>query len=61
MGMSGLSNVCALGNRNYELWQPLMALASWLKDLGASDPLTVVQAHAAYITGEVLVMNGGWW
>ena len=48
--MSRRSDVCKLSNRNYELWQPIMALASWLDDLGAPHVRATVEAHAAYIS-----------
>lgn len=47
--LSRRSDVCDLSNRNYELWQPITAIAAWLEALGASGTLATVQAHAAYI------------
>jgi hypothetical protein len=35
-----------LGGRNYELWQPLLALAGWFEEHGAENLLGLVQAHA---------------
>lgn len=42
------SNVCPKGinGRAYELWQPLLALASWIETEGASGLLTLVQQFA---------------
>jgi len=34
------------GGRDFELWQPLLALASWLEDRGAMGLLGTVQEHA---------------
>jgi hypothetical protein len=47
--LSRRSDVCALGNRNYELWQPLMALAVFLEDRGVADLLAVVRSFAERI------------
>lgn len=35
-----------IAGRNFELWQPLLALAGWLQDRGAENLLEVVQQHA---------------
>jgi hypothetical protein len=40
-----------IAGRNYELWQPLLALAAWLQDDGASGLLRLVQDHAALTVG----------
>jgi hypothetical protein len=43
------SEVCPseISGRNYELWQPLMALASWIESHGGQGLLSVIQDHAA--------------
>lgn len=35
-----------LAGRDYELWQPLLALAAWLQDSGVDGLLGLVQGHA---------------
>jgi hypothetical protein len=35
-----------IGGRNYELWQPLLALAGWLEEHGSDGLLPLVQEHA---------------
>lgn len=35
-----------IGGRNYELWQPLLALAAWLQERGSDGLLGLVQCHA---------------
>jgi hypothetical protein len=35
-----------IGGRNYELWQPLLALAWWFQERGCDRLLGLVQAHA---------------
>jgi hypothetical protein len=35
-----------IGGRNYELWQPLLALAWWLQECGCDGLLGLMQAHA---------------
>lgn len=35
-----------IGGRNYELWQPLLALAAWLQEHGCEGLLGLMQAHA---------------
>ncbi len=40
-------DVCpAMSGRDYELWQPLLALAWWIEAAGARGLLALVQAHA---------------
>jgi hypothetical protein len=41
-------DVCpgGIGGRDYELWQPLLALAAWVESCGASGLLALVQRHA---------------
>ncbi|MBN2448002.1 MAG: hypothetical protein JXO22_14825 [Phycisphaerae bacterium] len=39
----------AVAGRDYELWQPLMALAVWLESCGASGLLRVIQDHAEHV------------
>jgi len=43
------SSVCPseISGRNYELWQPLMALASWIESHGGQGLLGIIQDHAA--------------
>lgn len=44
--------VCpAMSGRDYELWQPLLALAWWLESLGAGGLLGLMQEHAAATIG----------
>jgi hypothetical protein len=42
------SDVCpeAIGGRDYELWQPLLALAAWVESCGAHGLLALVQQFA---------------
>jgi hypothetical protein len=41
------TDICpAMSGRNYELWQPIMALAAWFEDRGADGLLEAVQNHA---------------
>jgi hypothetical protein len=35
-----------IGGRNYELWQPLLALAAWFEEHGCDGLLGLMQAHA---------------
>lgn len=35
-----------IGGRNYELWQPLLALAAWLQERGCDGLLGLMQAYA---------------
>lgn len=42
----------ALANRDYELWQPLLALASWIEEHGATGLLSMMQAHAEAVAGD---------
>jgi len=35
-----------MSGRNFELWQPLLAIASWLEERGAAGLLGVLQEHA---------------
>ncbi|HWE95466.1 MAG TPA: hypothetical protein VG269_15970 [Tepidisphaeraceae bacterium] len=46
-GLSRRSDVCALSNRNHELWQPITALAAWLEDAGATGLLALLQGFAS--------------
>jgi len=40
-------DVCpAMSGRDYELWQPLLALAAWIESYGAQGLLTLMQDHA---------------
>lgn len=40
-------DVCpAMSGRDFELWQPLLALASWVESHGAKGLLALLQAHA---------------
>ncbi len=39
--------VCpAMSGRDFELWQPLLALASWIEEAGATGLLKLLQGHA---------------
>lgn len=38
--------VPAMSGRNFELWQPLLALAAWLEDNGVKNLLSLLQEHA---------------
>jgi hypothetical protein len=41
------TDVCpTMGGRDFELWQPLLALASWIESHGARGLLKLLQAHA---------------
>jgi hypothetical protein len=41
------SNVCPpMSGRDYELWQPLLAIASWIESHGARGLLKLLQNHA---------------
>ncbi len=46
--LSRRANVCPAGidGRNYELWQPLLALASWVESHGETGLLSMMQQHA---------------
>ena len=35
-----------MSGRNFELWQPLLALAAWLEERGAEKMLAILQEHA---------------
>jgi hypothetical protein len=41
------TDVCpAMGGRDFELWQPLLALASWMESHGARGLLSLLKSHA---------------
>jgi hypothetical protein len=45
--MGGRADVCpAMPGRDFELWQPLLALAAWIEEAGATGLLTLMQKHA---------------
>ena len=48
LGMPDRTDVCPPGidGRDYELWQPLLALASWIEAAGARGLLGLLQEHA---------------
>lgn len=48
LDLSRRLNVCpaGIGGRAYELWQPLLALASWVESRGATNLLSLVQRFA---------------
>jgi hypothetical protein len=47
LSLAGRQDVCpAMSGRDYELWQPLMALASWIESKGAAGLLNLLQKHA---------------
>lgn len=41
-----------IGGRDYELWQPILAIASWIDDHGGGGLLTTMQKHAELVVGE---------
>jgi len=44
----GRADVCPeMSGRSFELWQPLLALASWIESYGAKGLLSLMQTHAA--------------
>lgn len=45
--LAGLKEVCPpMSGRGYELWQPLLAIASWFEDHGVQGLLSLMQSHA---------------
>lgn len=45
--LASLTNVCPeMSGRNYELWQPLLGIASWFEEQGVEGLLAVMQRHA---------------
>ena len=45
--MTSRADVCpSMSGRNSELWQPLLALAAWIEEAGATGLLTLMQKHA---------------
>jgi hypothetical protein len=45
--LASLQDVCPeMSGRNYELWQPLLAIASWFEDHGVQGLLSFMQGHA---------------
>jgi hypothetical protein len=52
LALAGRADVvpAMLGGRDYELWQPLLALAAWLEERGASGLLAVTREHAERVT-----------
>ena len=45
--LADLKEVCPpMSGRNYELWQPLLAIASWFEDHGVQGLLSLMQSHA---------------
>ncbi|MEZ6119149.1 MAG: hypothetical protein R3C28_21620 [Pirellulaceae bacterium] len=43
-------DVCPpMSGRDYELWQPLLALAAWIEESGMSDLLPMMQDHAKLV------------
>jgi hypothetical protein len=50
--LSNRVDVCpTMSGRDFELWQPLLALAWWLESLGAGGLLGLMQEHAAAAIG----------
>ncbi|GEM_PF-1190753 len=49
LALAKRNDVCPPGidGRNFELWQPLLALAAWVEDQGEAGLLKMMQAHAA--------------
>jgi hypothetical protein len=54
--MSARTDVCPTGidGRNWELWHPLLAIAAWIEDHGASGLLKLLQDHA------LATIDAGW-
>ncbi|MFH0981188.1 MAG: hypothetical protein V2A79_06600 [Planctomycetota bacterium] len=52
LALAGRADVCpaTLAGRDYELWQPLLALAAWLEQCGAGGLLGIVRDHAEQIS-----------
>ncbi len=52
LDLAGRSDVvpASFAGRDYELWQPLLALAAWLDDCGAVGLLGMMQTHAEACT-----------
>jgi hypothetical protein len=47
LGLADRADVCPeMTGRDFELWQPLLALASWLEEAGALGLLKLLQEHA---------------
>ena len=47
LDLADRDDVCvAMSGRDYELWQPLLSLASWIESQGAQGLLALVQEHA---------------
>ena len=47
LDLAGRDDVCPeMSGRDYELWQPLLALAAWLDERGAKGLLDLMQQHA---------------
>ena len=44
--LSEIKDFCPFSNRNYELWQPLMALAAWVDEAGERGLLAIIQDYA---------------
>ncbi len=45
--LAGRDDVCpAMSGREYEIWQPLLALAAWVEDCGAAGLLKLMQDYA---------------
>ena len=48
LDLAGRDDVCpAMSGRQFELWQPLLALAAWTEDHGAKGLLALMQRYAA--------------
>ncbi|MBA7527940.1 hypothetical protein ES705_20122 [subsurface metagenome] len=47
LSLAGQHDVCPnMSGRNFELWQPLLALAGWIEECGAVGLLKLMQDHA---------------
>ncbi|MBN2023915.1 MAG: hypothetical protein JW809_14120 [Pirellulales bacterium] len=47
LDLPGRADVCpAMSGRDYELWQPILALAGWVEEHGAGGLLGLMQEHA---------------
>jgi hypothetical protein len=55
LDLSRRAEVCtSMTGRNYELWQPLLAMASWIESCGANGLLALMQEHAATLIADAM-------
>jgi hypothetical protein len=50
LALAERTDLCGFGGRDYELWQPLMALAAMIQVAGAVGLVGLVQEHAGRVT-----------